>query len=116
MHLIHQKHQKKTQHYQLKYYVYRELLPKRTFKKEVNRLIPIIKLTKCVTTLGPSSNTAEVIQQLVENGSTCVRLNFSHGTHEEHLARIVTIREVSTKLNVPIAIMLDTRGPEIRTH
>lgn len=79
-------------------------------------MIPIIKLTKCVTTLGPASNTVEVIQQLVENGSTCARLNFSHGTHEEHLARIVRIREVAAKVNAPIAIMLDTRGPEVRTH
>ncbi|WP_342276625.1 pyruvate kinase [Spiroplasma endosymbiont of Nebria brevicollis] len=79
-------------------------------------MIPIIKITKCVTTLGPASTSAEIIQQLVENGSTCARLNFSHGTHEEHLARIVTIREVAAKLNVPIAIMLDTKGPEVRTH
>ncbi|WP_308150175.1 pyruvate kinase [Spiroplasma sp. AdecLV25b] len=79
-------------------------------------MIPIIKTTKCVTTLGPASSSAEVIQQLVENGSTCARINFSHGTHEEHLARITTIREVAAKLNAPIAIMLDTRGPEVRTH
>lgn len=79
-------------------------------------MIPITKITKCVTTLGPASNTFEVIKQLVENGSNCARINFSHGTHEEHLARIVAIRGVATKLNVPIAIMLDTRGPEVRTH
>lgn len=79
-------------------------------------MISIIKRTKCVTTLGPASNSADVIKQLIENGSICGRLNFSHGTHDEHLARVLMIREVSKQLNVPVAIMLDTRGPEVRTH
>lgn len=79
-------------------------------------MISLIKRTKCVTTLGPSSSTEEAIQKLVENGSTCVRINFSHGNHEEHGKRVVVARNVSAKLNIPIAIMLDTRGPEVRTH
>lgn len=79
-------------------------------------MISIIKRTKCITTLGPSSSSTAVIQQLVENGSTCARLNFSHANYEQHLANILKIRAVSTQLNLPIAIMLDTRGPEIRTH
>ena len=79
-------------------------------------MISIIKRTKCVTTLGPASNSVDVIKQLVENGSICGRLNFSHGNHDEHLRRILMIREVSKQLNVPVAIMLDTKGPEVRTH
>lgn len=79
-------------------------------------MISIIKRTKCVTTLGPASNSVDIIKQLVENGSVCGRLNFSHGSHDEHLARILMIREVSKQLNIPVAIMLDTKGPEVRTH
>lgn len=79
-------------------------------------MFSILKRTKSVTTLGPASNSQEQIQDLLENGSNCVRLNFSHGDHQEHLQRIVATREISKKLNTPIAIMLDTKGPEIRTH
>ncbi|WP_425381072.1 pyruvate kinase [Spiroplasma endosymbiont of Polydrusus pterygomalis] len=79
-------------------------------------MISIIKRTKCVTTLGPASNSADIIQQLVESGSSCARLNFSHGSHDEHLARILMIKQVSKQLNMPVAIMLDTKGPEVRTH
>jgi len=79
-------------------------------------LLSILKRTKCITTLGPSSSTLASIQALVENGATCMRLNFSHGNQAEHQARIQAVRAVSQKLKLPIAIMLDTRGPEVRTH
>lgn len=79
-------------------------------------MISITKRTKCITTLGPASSSVDIIKQLVENGSICGRLNFSHGDHDEHLARILAMRTVSKQLNIPIAIMLDTKGPEVRTH
>ena len=70
--------------------------------------------TKIVCTLGPSSNSTEMIEKMVEAGMNVVRLNFSHGTHEEHGEVIERIKEVRERLNVPLAIMLDTKGPEIR--
>lgn len=75
-----------------------------------------IKLTKSITTLGPSSNTEDIIEKLVQNGSAVVRLNFSHGDYDEHLARIQTTRAIMAKIKYPISLMLDTKGPEIRTH
>ena len=75
----------------------------------------ILKKTKIVCTIGPASENHEILEQLINNGMNVARLNFSHGTHEEHLAKIKTIRRIRRKLNVPVAIMLDTKGPEIRT-
>lgn len=75
----------------------------------------ILKKTKIVCTIGPSSENSEVLEQLILNGMNVARLNFSHGSHEEHLEKIKTIRRLRRKLNKPIAIMLDTKGPEIRT-
>ena len=75
----------------------------------------ILKKTKIVCTIGPASESPEVLEELINNGMNVARLNFSHGTHEEHLAKIKTIRRIRRKLNKPIAIMLDTKGPEIRT-
>ena len=74
-----------------------------------------LKKTKIVCTIGPSSEKPEILEELIKNGMNVARLNFSHGTHEEHLEKIKTIRKVRRKLNVPVAIMLDTKGPEIRT-
>jgi pyruvate kinase len=71
--------------------------------------------TKIVCTLGPSSNTLDAIEKMAEKGMDIARLNFSHGTHEDHLKVIEYIKEVNKKREVPIAIMLDTKGPEIRT-
>jgi pyruvate kinase len=70
--------------------------------------------TKVICTIGPSVNSLEMITALVEAGMNVARLNFSHGTHEEHLSVINLIKEVRHKLRKPIAIMLDTKGPEIR--
>ena len=75
----------------------------------------ILKKTKIVCTIGPASEKPEVLEQLILNGMNVARLNFSHGSHEEHLEKIKTIRRLRRKLNKPIAIMLDTKGPEIRT-
>ena len=75
----------------------------------------ILKKTKIVCTIGPASEDPAILEELINNGMNVARLNFSHGTHEEHLAKIKTIRRIRRKLNVPVAIMLDTKGPEIRT-
>lgn len=73
-----------------------------------------MKRTKIVCTIGPSSQDKEVLKKLIEEGLDICRLNFSHGTHEEHQAKINTIKELREEMNLPIAIMLDTKGPEIR--
>lgn len=74
-----------------------------------------MKRTKIVCTIGPSSEKKEVFTELVKSGLNVARLNFSHGDHEEHAKRIELIKEVRRELNVPVAIILDTKGPEIRT-
>ncbi len=74
----------------------------------------ILKKTKIVATIGPASDSEEMLERLINLGVNVMRLNFSHGTHEEHQLRIDRIKKVREKLNVPIAIMLDTKGPEIR--
>lgn len=70
--------------------------------------------TKIICTIGPSVNSLDKIQELIRAGMNVARLNFSHGTHEEHLATINLLKEARAALNVPLAIMLDTKGPEIR--
>lgn len=70
--------------------------------------------TKIVSTLGPSSEKKEDIKNLITAGMNVARLNFSHGSHEEHRARILALREASRELNSDVAVMLDTKGPEIR--
>ena len=74
-----------------------------------------MKRTKIVCTLGPATDTKETIRELVLNGMNVARLNFSHGTHEEHAGRIQLVKEVRKELGIPVALMLDTKGPEIRT-
>lgn len=74
-----------------------------------------MKKTKIVCTIGPASESKEVFKQLVLNGLNVARLNFSHGNHEEQLNKLQMIKEVRNELNKPIAILLDTKGPEIRT-
>ena len=75
-----------------------------------------MKKTKIVCTIGPASESEETLEQLMEAGMNVARLNFSHGDHDEHLVRIERIRKMSEKVGVPVGIMLDTKGPEIRTH
>ncbi|MDD5792281.1 MAG: pyruvate kinase [Erysipelotrichaceae bacterium] len=72
------------------------------------------KQTKIVCTIGPSSQSYEMIKRLAKEGMNVARLNFSHGSHEEHGAKIKTIRKVMAENNMNIGIMLDTSGPEIR--
>ncbi len=71
--------------------------------------------TKIVCTIGPASESLETLKALMEAGMNVARLNFSHGTHEEHKARIATIRQAAEELGKNVAILLDTKGPEIRT-
>lgn len=73
------------------------------------------KKTKIVCTIGPASESKENLSLLMEKGMDICRLNFSHGSHEEHKVRIDRIKEVRDSLSKPIAILLDTKGPEIRT-
>ncbi len=73
-----------------------------------------MRKTKIISTIGPASATEEVLTQMCKNGMNVARLNFSHGTHEDHKEKIELIKTVRDKLNMPIAIMLDTKGPEYR--
>ncbi len=73
-----------------------------------------MRKTKIVCTIGPSSSDEEVFKRMCKAGLNVARLNFSHGTHEEQLAKIKMIKKVREELNLPIAIMLDTKGPEYR--
>ncbi|PTI70760.1 pyruvate kinase [Staphylococcus succinus] len=75
-----------------------------------------MRKTKIVCTIGPASESEEMLEKLIKAGMNVARLNFSQGDHAEHKARIDTIREVSKKLGKTVAILLDTKGPEIRTH
>lgn len=74
-----------------------------------------MKKTKIVCTIGPASESPEVLEQLIKAGMNVMRLNFSHGDHEEHLAKVKTLRALNEKLGTNVAFMLDTKGPEIRT-
>lgn len=73
-----------------------------------------MKKTKIVCTLGPASTNEAVLEAMLRNGMNVARLNFSHGTHETHREAIELVRRVRRRLGQPLAIMLDTRGPEIR--
>ena len=73
-----------------------------------------MRKTKIVCSIGPASESEEVLRGLCLAGMNVARLNFSHGTYEEHARRINAIKKVRSELNLPIAIMLDTKGPEFR--
>lgn len=70
--------------------------------------------TKIICTIGPAVNTLDKIMELIDAGMNVARLNFSHGTHEEHQKSIDLLKEARRRRKVPLAIMLDTKGPEIR--
>ncbi len=74
-----------------------------------------MRFTKIVCTIGPACNTEDKLAQLIEAGMNVARLNFSHGTHEDHAANIGRIRRVANRLNRPVAILQDLQGPKIRT-
>ncbi len=72
------------------------------------------KRTKIIATIGPATNSLEAIKQLIENGANGLRLNFSHGTHDERAGQIAWIRRASKELGKPVAIIQDLQGPKIR--
>ncbi len=74
-----------------------------------------LRKTKIVGTIGPASEQEEVFTELVKEGLNVARINFSHGGYEENASKIQTIKRVREKLNQPVGLMLDTKGPEIRT-
>ena len=73
-----------------------------------------MRKTKIICTIGPASDNEETLTQMCEAGMNVARINFSHGTHEEHQQKIDLVKKVREKLDLPIAIMLDTKGPEYR--
>ncbi|WP_094560445.1 pyruvate kinase [Synechococcus sp. 8F6] len=74
----------------------------------------LMRRTKIVATIGPATESPERLRELIAAGATTFRLNFSHGDHSEHAARIATIRQVSTELGIEIGILQDLQGPKIR--
>ena len=75
----------------------------------------IMKKTKIICTLGPRTMDKIILKELIAGGMNVARFNFSHGSYEEHAERIALVRQVSEQLGIPVALMLDTKGPEIRT-
>lgn len=73
-----------------------------------------LKPTKLVATIGPSSDNYATLKKMILNGVTCIRANFSHGSYEEHTKKYDLARQISSELQIPISLMLDTKGPEIR--
>lgn len=75
----------------------------------------MLRKTKIVCTLGPATDDPKVLRQLMLSGMNVARINFSHGSYDEHLKRINAVKELRRELDLPIALLLDTKGPEIRT-
>ena len=73
-----------------------------------------MRKTKIVCTIGPASQDENKLRELIEAGMNVARFNFSHGSHEEHGLKLERVRRISRELNRPVAVLLDTRGPEIR--
>ncbi|MGE4517969.1 MAG: pyruvate kinase [Desulfobacteraceae bacterium] len=71
--------------------------------------------TKIVCTIGPASSTPEIIKELIKSGMNVARLNFSHGSHEDHKKTFDLIRQISDELDIPVAVLQDLSGPKIRT-
>src|SRR5690349_13613971 len=77
-------------------------------------LLKSFKRTKIIATIGPASDSYETIEGLIAAGTNGIRLNFSHGTHEERLVHIHWVRKASGKLSKPVAIIQDLQGPKVR--
>ena len=75
----------------------------------------VLKKTKMICTMGPATDRDGVVEALIVNGMNVARLNFSHGDREEHARRIARIKKARKDAGIAVAIMLDTKGPEIRT-
>ena len=75
-----------------------------------------VKKTKIVCTLGPATDSVEIMEELIRKGMNVARFNFSHGSHEEQKARMDKLKQARKNTNANVGILLDTKGPEIRTH
>lgn len=73
------------------------------------------RLTKIIATIGPACDDPALLETLVRDGVNVARINLSHGSHEEHAARIARVRDAAARVDVPVAILIDTKGPEVRT-
>ena len=73
-----------------------------------------MRKTKIICTLGPASDTPEMMEALIKSGMNMARFNFSHGSHQEHKGRLDTLKAAREKLDIPVGALLDTKGPEIR--
>ena len=73
-----------------------------------------MRRTKIVSTIGPATQDSDTLRSLIEAGATTLRLNFSHGTHDDHQRSIRLIRQLSFELNQPVGILQDLQGPKIR--
>ncbi|MBI2476977.1 hypothetical protein HYV72_02270, partial [Candidatus Uhrbacteria bacterium] len=73
-----------------------------------------VRRTKIVCTIGPATASVDVQREMIRAGMNVARLNFSHGTHEQHTALLTSLRRVSRELDTPVAIMQDLQGPKIR--
>jgi len=73
-----------------------------------------MKKTKIIATIGPASSNSKTLKELVKSGLNVARINFSHGTPKKNQEIIDLIKDVRTKTNSPLSIMVDTRGPEVR--
>ncbi len=75
-----------------------------------------MRKTKIICTLGPACDDESTLKNMIKNGLDCARLNFSHGTHEEQKVRMDRVKKVRNELGIPLPILLDTKGPEIRVR
>ena len=73
-----------------------------------------MRKTKIICTLGPATSSDEVVRELMLSGMNVARFNFSHSTHEEHRKRFEQVDRLRRELSLPVGILLDTKGPEIR--
>ena len=73
-----------------------------------------MRKTKIVATLGPSTNNHKALKTIILNGANVIRINFSHGSIDQYQQSFDLIKQVRSELNIPVAIMVDTRGPEVR--
>ena len=74
----------------------------------------MLRKTKIICTLGPSTDDPAVLRQMLEAGMNVARFNFSHGTHADHQARLDHLKALRQEMDLPVAALLDTKGPEIR--